>query len=655
MGVSKVAVYTNCDVATIVWETDNIISGCRGFALKREVSGAAGDATNDYIHTWVGFAGQSHTQGESEPSDVWPIQRYIWSDYLVSKGQKVRYRVIPMIGAAGNLQAAPDSECSSWTKWVDVDTGQSPGFLAYFNRGIVPAQFLARQAGSSAEFKQMLSQNIKDPFAKNRIFLSGPLRPALLTLLQQAKQQGSTIYVALYELNDPELIPALTAFGANCNLILGSGAYKAANKKKGTPAVPDENAAVRATLKQTSIHVVDRLVKSPHFAHNKFVVFCDGSGTATSVWTGSTNWTMTGLCTQVNNGILITSAKLAKAYKARWDALKAAENDYPKSLAQSGSTAATDAINGSAVTAWNVPCLKYVDLNDASKYIAAAQQGVLFLMFNPGSGDGKKRAFSLLQDIEQASKRGLFTHGVVNQEQNNGEEATVQLTSKGKELPPVSVGEITPKALTDAAMNWFHPEYVYNLVMIHSKVVVVDPFGPKPVVMTGSHNLGPKASADNDDNLVIIENAPGLAKEYAVNIMNVYGHYKWLYNAYIKSKGGTASSDSKVKKAATASPQYDGNLDSDQWQQWYTSGPNRLEIEFWLGKAPLVGGGPPASQSKSHRTMVPNRPKKRPRNAKKAAIPKNRSSKKATARTSKKRSPQSHRGKRTSTRSRRQS
>jgi phosphatidylserine/phosphatidylglycerophosphate/cardiolipin synthase-like enzyme len=461
----------------------------------------------------------------------------------------------------------------------------------------------------------MLSQNIKDPQARNRIFLSGALRPALLERLQQAKQQGESIYVALYELNDPELIPALTAFESKCSLILGSGAYKSANKKKGTPAVPDENAAVRAQLKRSSIHLIDRLVKSPHFAHNKFIVFCDKDGNEKSVWTGSTNWTMTGLCTQVNNGILIDGPSLAAAYKKRWDALAAAGSGYPKPLAQAGSACAKAAINGSLVTAWNVPCFKYVDLDHASKYIAAARQGVLFLMFNPGSGDGKKKPISLLQAIEQVGKCGVFIHGVVNQEQKNGEEAVLQLTHKGAKLPTVSVGEITPKALTDAAMNWFHREYIANLVMIHSKVVVVDPFGSNPVVMTGSHNMGPKASAANDDNLVIIENAPGLAQEYAVNIMNVYGHYKWLYNAYIKSKGGSTSSDTNVKKAAAASPQYDGNLDSDQWQQWYTSGANRFEIDFWLGKAPLVTGPSAARRQTQTRTMRPSGPRGRSRTA----------------------------------------
>jgi len=37
--------------------------------------------------------------------------------------------------------------------------------------------------------------------------------------------------------------------------------------------------------------------------------------------------------------------------------------------------------------------------------------------------------------------------------------------------------------------------------------------------MTGSHNLGPKASPSNADNLVMVENAPDLAAQSAVNIM----------------------------------------------------------------------------------------------------------------------------------------
>lgn len=578
MTVTKIAVYANCDMATIAWTTDSPIPGCRGFAIERDVAGPKGDAPKGFINTWVGFKGGQHKPGESQPSTVWPIQRYLWSDYAVSFGQRVRYRVIPMVGPAASLQKAQQSQWSGWSKWVTVDTGKTKGFDAYFNRGIVPSQFMARQAGDLKSFQKMLGQNIKDPKSNIRAFLAGTLRPHLLELLKDAKTAGVEVYAALYELNDPELIAALKLLGSKCSLLLGSGAYKAANKKKGTPAVPDENKQVRQDLKNNSkIQVFDRMVKSPHFAHNKFVVFCDKSGNARNVWTGSTNWTITGLCTQTNNGILIDDADIAKAYKARWATLKAAGAGYPKNLGIDGSKVDAHSVNGTPVRTWNVPCLKYVDLKDAKRYIAAAKQGVIYLMFNPGKGDGKKKEKALIQDILELDPNKIFIEGILNQDPGGKKDPIIQLTHKGQTLQPVSLPAILPKNLQSAGQNWFKSTFMYNMVMIHSKVVVIDPLGKKPVVMTGSHNMGPKASASNDDNMVIIENASGLATEYAVYIMNVYGHYKWMFNEWLRSHGPTPNQ-------AKISPQYDGNQDNDIWQQSYLTGPNRREMEFWLGR-----------------------------------------------------------------------
>jgi phosphatidylserine/phosphatidylglycerophosphate/cardiolipin synthase-like enzyme len=599
MAISKIRVVANCDMTTIVWQLDDPIPECRGFALERQVAGAQGDAGDDFVRTWVGFEGGTHQPGESQPSTVWPIQRCIWSDYLVSQGQKVKYRVIPMVGPAASLQKGDESTWSSWTDWTVVATEKTAGFHAYFNRGIVPAQFLARQADNSKDFDKMLTQDIRTPTSKNRLFLAGPLRDAILSLLAQAQRDGVQIFAALYELNDPEILAALKALGSNCNLILGSGAFSRGK--------PDENAVVRKDLREnSSVQLVDRLVKSPHFAHNKFIVFCDSNSSPATVWTGSLNCTVTGLCTQVNNGILIDSPHIAGAYKQRWDELKAAGSGYPPELAQNGSTPAHDVLNRVPITAWNAPCLKYVDLADAAKYIHAAEEGVLFLMFNPGSGDGQKKAFSLLQDIEALDPEKLFIHGVINQEQPSGKGASLQLVNRGTKLPAASMDEIVPKPLQDATKNWFHQEYRFAMVMIHSKVIVVDPFGSNPVVMTGSHNLGPKASAENDDNLVIIENAPGLAEEYAVNILGVYDHYQWLYSQSPKGKKAVEP------VAAQRGPSFDGLKDSDQWQQNWLQGPRLRDVNFWLGNVPQ--SAPPA-QPASPAQPVGDRPAPTPRKA----------------------------------------
>lgn len=567
-------VYTNSDDATIVWQTPARIPGCRGFALERRARDKKGKITPSVLPTWVGFAGDPAAQsGQQRPSTEWPVQRFLWTDYSAREAAAVQYRVVPMLGKAGNLKRAPDAHCSRWSGWAEVKTGQTPGFSAYFNRGIVASQWLARLlSGASGGPVAQLRRDIQDPNAKDRKFLGGRLRDEMLALLAKAKSSGVEIWAELYELNDPELIPALAALGKKCHLVLGSGAYKSASK--GKPAVPDENAAVRAQLKAArKIDLRDRLVASPHFAHNKFVVFAGTDGAPKSVWTGSTNWTVTGLCTQVNNGILIEDAGLAAGYKARWDALAAAGAGYPPSLAQQGSVPSHVSVGPAGVTAWNVPCSGLVDLADARKLIRGARQGVLFLFFNPGPSG------SLLNDVLGLRADKLFVHGVVN-EDPGGKKPILTLFDRGTPVHP-DPEVVLPTEVNAQMKGWFRDEFRFNMVMIHSKVVLVDPFGPHPVVMTGSHNLGPKASAENDDNLVLVENAPGLAAEYAVNVLGIYGHYKSRSNAAL-----AARSQAGLRAGAThaTSTMWKGLRDDETWQDEFLSGDKKKELDFWFGK-----------------------------------------------------------------------
>ena len=117
------------------------------------------------------------------------------------------------------------------------------------------------------------------------------------------------------------------------------------------------------------------------------------------------------------------------------------------------------------------------------------------------------------------------------------------------------------------------------MVMVHSKCIVIDPFGARPCVMTGSHNMGPKASRDNDDNLVIIDGHAKLAEAYAVYIMGVYNQYRWRYYQHQAETGAlpaTAADDD-------AAPTWAGLVDDDSWQQrYFQPGPAQRELAFWL-------------------------------------------------------------------------
>ena len=75
--------------------------------------------------------------------------------------------------------------------------------------------------------------------------------------------------------------------------------------------------------------------------------------------------------------------------------------------------------------------------------------------------------------------------------------------------------------------------------VVHDKIVVIDPFGDDCVVVTGSHNLGYKASYSNDENLCIIRGNRAMAEAYTAHVLDVVNHYNWRYKlAETKKKGG---------------------------------------------------------------------------------------------------------------------
>jgi hypothetical protein len=101
---------------------------------------------------------------------------------------------------------------------------------------------------------------------------------------------------------------------------------------------------------------------------------------------------------------------------------------------------------------------------------------------------------------------------------------------------------------------------------------VLDALGENPVVMTGSHNLGFKASNANDDNLVIIEGNAPLAAAYAINIVAIFQTYRW--NSYVEAH----RKDPNV---------WHGLVDNDQWQNSYLTGDPLKELKFWFGGNPV--------------------------------------------------------------------
>jgi len=184
----------------------------------------------------------------------------------------------------------------------------------------------------------------------------------------------------LYELNDDQLENGIIALGHSIKLVLANGSE-----------VPDGNAEARQNLNSQGVGTIDRLLPDRLLGHNKFVVRADAGGPK-AVWTGSTNWATTGLCTQINNGLLVEDESLAAVFADQWERLKKASppSTNPAAIPRryvaptirraSLRFRVSMSLRGSRRRPIAAIWLSSKDL------IQAAKSSIHFLMFTPGNG-----------------------------------------------------------------------------------------------------------------------------------------------------------------------------------------------------------------------------------------------------------------------------
>ena len=542
---TKLKVYVNEDDALLFWSIRKPIPECRGFAIQRRIKRKGKKKTEeDFLLNRTGFEHEDDpkTNGKTpdvKPSTEWPFQRFSWTDHDAQTGDVVSYRVIPMIrNSSGDLEQK-ESEASAWSPERPLGITKGP-FKPFFNRGFVMSQFMARFLKQRNLTLPQFKSLIKDEDDRTiRHFLSGDLRLALLKELETALKQGGQVFAALFELSDDELIEALGKLQGNANVVLANGSVQ---KEKGESAGDarrrDENKEARKRLLKKGVDVQvarkDRFISPGALGHNKFLVRTDKKGKPISVWTGSTNWAPTGLCTQVNNGILIENPAIAAVYLKQWHALKEARSAFPKPFVAANSQPrliGKDVAGTVRSIVWFTRTTKAVDLEALQAEVNSAKEGILFLMFMPGAKGVLSRIF------ERSTEPDFYVRGVVSTlPKGLGDESAVDVNLvDGTQHTKVRLNIIQPQGnkhrFANFAAEVTRSEFLSQVghAIIHSKVLVIDPFSKDhdPVVITGSHNFSGAASSKNDENFIIIKGDRDLAEAYAVNIMGAYAHYRW--------------------------------------------------------------------------------------------------------------------------------
>jgi len=622
--------FSNNDIAVVAWTFDRHLDGCLGFAIHQIDLSANGNET--VLPALARFANQD--KNLKLTTEQAPVQKFWWKDLFAKRGGTYQYRIVPMGGAPGGVLTPLRGVEPQLSNKVTL-TPSRPPFSAYFNRGITATQALSKALKDHPSI-DALKPHILDPNDPIRIHLMGQLQEGVTSLLARADKDGGVIHAALYELNDPNgLEKQLQANPHSRNVILGN---------EQSPDNDDADADNRKALKDAGANVIDRILGKGDIPHNKFLVLTENN-TPTAVLSGSTNWTSTGLCTQTNNALVIESKDVAQRYLDYWNALKAdvdaAHGDKSKlqsktlrDFAHANNAKSIsnpiDLGGGVSVELMFSPNTPHKlsknpdtpnDMGRVFELMDGAKQAVLFLAFDPGNNSILDEAGKLLKQKPDLFVRGALTSPVravkfsealhaggateAADDEGSSHAAAGTVTVVGEPGKPkkkgapsgpvdfraVPAGAVTP---SDAFGEWEAELAKYGFAIIHNKIVVIDPFSDNCAVVTGSHNLGFRASHNNDENMVIVRGHRGLAEAYACHVLDLYDHYAWrfLLKEHPEVFGKPLEGD-------------------DKWQERYIAGADAKapELRFWLaaaaGTASSSGAASPAKPSGSAATPAP--------------------------------------------------
>ncbi|HEY7326220.1 MAG TPA: phospholipase D-like domain-containing protein [Gemmataceae bacterium] len=598
----------NNDMVYLYWYVETKIEGCLGFSVVRH---DMDNGESEALPAMVGFPGDEDAGKKFRTTNEWPLQKYGWKDLYAKRGGAYWYEIVPLIGKPGALKPLQSRTLRSNTVRVRPEHGNCS---IYFNRGIISTQAIARnlpKGKDGAPSVQELQQHVAIPNDPFRVRLMGNINEGVLQLLERAAKEASgECYCALYELTDQELIDHLKGLGKKVHLVLSNADTSEKKDGKTVKVVDGENQGPRSELHKDKLDLADRILGAGHIGHNKFVVYVNKDGPQ-AVLAGSTNWTPTGLCGQSNNAIIINSPEVAGDYLKYWKTLKADTKkadgdskelqgpDFRKANSSERAirnlTDDKDHVCGT-VRVWFSPNTRQSskpaknpqvppDLKEVFRLIENAKQGVLFLAFIPGSPS----IVTKLKEVytkKRKAKQQFFVRGAAT----SPDPASLfkvdlfhrTMESDARVTPPPDA-DVDKKGsakvdsvagIYEAFASWEKEIYRMGFAVIHDKIVVIDPFTDDCVVVTGSHNLGYKASYSNDENMLIIRGNRGIAEAYTAHVLDVYDHYRWRWRL---------QEAKKQKKHADLSQAWHELKEDDSWQDFFYEHKDFLAPEtlFW--------------------------------------------------------------------------
>ena len=501
------------------------LNGLHGFAIKRGVVGGAAPEFLTGIKYFPSLVPHP-VKGAKYSTRVHPLQSFLWSDYSADPDTEYTITVMALYGTVGSL-----NEKHSVQFTIKTHKENEQGHGIWFNRGAIASQELARDFKN----KKVVAAAVNQVDAEGKVvdtelrYLSRGLEEALMDYINGAKS-GQGLRVCAYEFTYAPVLDALKRAldrGVDVQIV-----YHFTKKTN------DANLKAIGKAGLTKTHggkqILFQRTRTP-IPHNKFIVKLVG-GKAKAVWTGSTNFTDTGLFGQTNVGHLVTDDGVAKKYLDYWKELSL---DPVHSKAVVNAVALTpnppNAIAKSSIAEFYSPRIAdnmldwYGQRIDDTAFMAA-----MTIPFNVAP-TLLKALGKTLDSVRVVILEDIPTKEVKDAEfQNKGRLVFSNGAILGKSMIKYKSGPGGAKVAPIPKSNldkWFLAEELAratnkgHVFFMHAKVLLIDPLTDDPLVCSGSANFSTNSLVSNDENMLLIRGDKRVADIYLTEFDRIFRHF----------------------------------------------------------------------------------------------------------------------------------
>jgi phosphatidylserine/phosphatidylglycerophosphate/cardiolipin synthase-like enzyme len=490
-------------------------AGCLGFSIERTDVG-----TGD--RRWL----PNSLRFMSDPNPEWvttaraPLQKFRWGDYTTEPGRLYRYRVVARYGTPAEILAQ------------GIDAERPGGFDAIPGgvalelrtedcRNEATSIFFNRGAAASQAYVNKFGDNDPDDIPEALTWLSRGLEEGLVAFIAKADGPDFALHGCVYEFEKPTPIRALIQAqkrGADVHVV-----YHA--RKGGNTTAENQHAIESLNVTFTTTP----RTQGSAIMHNKYLVLLrkDAAGTLKpiAVWTGGTNWTEGGIYGQLNVGHAVYDAGVAATYEAGFQVLA---QDLSINDTQAHNDVITPTpLNRAALPHGTTPLFSPQNgLGMLDLYADVCKTAKVLMVSAPFALHEK------IRNVLGSPTDGAMRFMLADKEGSYGEKGNIDLlnTDPGnmaavaKPFEGIKLTDFQKRKL-DRDRLMMDEGFHHAGIHIHSKIILADPFGPDPILITGSANFSTNSTVNNDSNVLVFRGDTAVADVYVADFMRMFEHY----------------------------------------------------------------------------------------------------------------------------------